>query len=325
MQYMEYAKPQMAQSSYAHRYSQLLEFDNFLSSIDFSGTDIDEKIVTAWIHSLSNLSSSTVMTYVVSIRKLFEYLSHMQLMKCYMPHIKRVTKTYVAHYFTEEELLSIYAYADDYPSGKKNPLPYIKAELPMILRIIESCGTRLTETLSLQMKHVNLKQGVLTMVHTKKDRERFVPMSNSLTEMLEKYCLAMGLIGMPDYYIFPKMDFNSHLEKHDIDNRFANILRWNEIMAINRKKYGRGICPHCFRHNFALKAFKILENQGISLNDAIPYLSIYLGHDSLQETEKYLCFSAEMFPDELKSFEETSDNLFPDDDIWNNIYEEIVE
>ena len=34
-----------------------------------------------------------------------------------------------------------------------------------------------------------------------------------------------------------------------------------------------------------------------------PYLSIYLGHDSLKETEKYLKFSSEMFPDAMELFD----------------------
>ena len=323
--YMEYAKPGLSQSSFDRRYSQLLAFDSYLSKIGHHDIDIDEDTVNAWIHSLQPLSDSTIMTYVVSVRKLFEYLSGMGIAKCYMPHVRRVPDKYVAHYFTETELSSIYSCADDYPCGERNPLPYIKAELPMALRILESCGTRLTETLSLQMKHVDLKRGILTMVHAKKDKERIVPMSDSLTRMLEKYCMAMGLIGMPEFYIFPKKDFNSPLARHDIDNRFANILKWNSISDRARKKYGRGICPHCFRHNFTLRSFRLLESHGIHLNDAIPYLSIYLGHDSLRETEKYLCFSAEMFPDELKPFDDASCGNYPDDTIWGEIYGEVAE
>ncbi len=324
IQYMEYAKPSLSESSFEHRYSQLYEFDSFLHRIGCSDIDIDEDTVSAWIHSLATLSDSTVMTYVMSLRKFFEYLSSMRIAKCYIPHVRRVPDVYVTHYFTEDEVSSIFTCADDYPCGGKNPLPYIKAELPMVLRILESCGTRLTETLSLQMKYVDLKQGVLTMVHAKEHKERIVPMSDSLTRTLEKYCMAMGLIGMPNFYIFPKTDFGSPLKKHDIENRFANILKWNDISSHGRKKYGRGICPHCFRHNFALKAFKRLENQGIHLNDAIPYLSLYLGHDSLRETEKYLRFSAEMFPDELGRFDDASVDIYPDDDIWHDVYEEVV-
>lgn len=323
VQFLTYSKPQLAENSYEHRYSQLREFDHFLYDIGFSGTNLDEKTVNMWIHSLSSLADSTVMTYVVSVRKLFEYLSSIYGFYCYMPHIKKVNDIYAAHYFTEEENVNIFNCADDYPCGANNPLPYIKAELPMILRILESCGTRITETLRLQMKHINLGGGVITVVHSKRGKERVVPMSHSLAIMLKKYCMAMGLISKPESYVFPKTDFDTPLERHDIENRFSNILHWNNFPR-PEKKFSRGICPHCFRHNFTLNAFKKLEANGIHLNDAIPYLSIYLGHESLQETEKYLLFSAEMFPDELHVFDDTSHGLFPDDGIWLDKFGEVI-
>lgn len=48
---------------------------------------------------------------------------------------------------------------------------------------------------------------------------------------------------------------------------------------------------------------------GRHLDDAIPYLSIYLGHDSLNETAKYLKFSNEMFPDAIDSFGDYMEDL----------------
>lgn len=323
-QFLEYSKTYLAPSSYEHRYSQLVRFDSFLAENGYTGGDINEQTVNAWIQTLTPFSDSTIMTYVVSVRKFLEYLNVMGVAHCYIPPIKTVADSYVAHYFSDEELDSIYSFADDYPCGGRNPLPYIKAELPMVLRILESCGTRLTETLSLQMKHVDIKHGILTIVHAKKDKERIVPMSESLRSILERYCMAMGIIQNPEAFIFPKLDFSSHLEKHDIGNRFSYILKWSKLGSNSRKKFSRGICPHCFRHCFALKSFKQLEAQGIHLNDAVPYLSIYLGHDSLMETEKYLRFSAEMYPDELCMFDKASSPAFPDDGIWSDLYAEEV-
>ena len=40
--------------------------------------------------------------------------------------------------------------------------------------------------------------------------------------------------------------------------------------------------------------------------------------------EKYQIFSAEMFSDELRRFDNASVDIYPDDDIWNDVYEEVV-
>lgn len=48
------------------------------------------------------------------------------------------------------------------------------------------------------------------------------------------------------------------------------------------------------------------------MDNSVPYLSVYLGHEDLNATEKYLKFSNELFPDEVAKFSEYSDSLFPE-------------
>ena len=49
------------------------------------------------------------------------------------------------------------------------------------------------------------------------------------------------------------------------------------------------------------------------MDTIIPYLSIYLGHKSLKETEKYLKFDAtEIFPETMNSFNEFTNGMFPE-------------
>lgn len=69
---------------------------------------------------------------------------------------------------------------------------------------------------------------------------------------------------------------------------------------------------HCFRHVFVFKSFANAEQDGRSIDDSIPYLSIYLGHDSLGETEKYLKFSSDMYPEAIELFEEYAGDVFPE-------------
>lgn len=322
--FLEYYRPTLSESTYEHRYVHLLSLDSFLAESAFSGSDINEGIVDAWIHSLPDLADSTRQGYISSIRKLSEYMSAMELGRCYIPPVRSASRSYMAHYFTDEELESIYSIVDDYPVGHRNKLPYIKVELPMVMRILESCGTRISETVSLQMKDVDLERGVLIMMHAKGDKERYVPLAPSLTDILKKYCMAMGLVGKPEAFLFPRKDQSAHLDKYEIENRFPYIRKWTGIEAVRERRFERNICLHCFRHCFALRSFKKLEADGIHLNDAVPYLSVYLGHNKLKETEKYLQFSSEMYPEELGHFDATMEALLPDDDMWSDVYEEVA-
>lgn len=48
------------------------------------------------------------------------------------------------------------------------------------------------------------------------------------------------------------------------------------------------------------------------IDDIDPYLSIYLGHDSLSETEKYLKFSSKPFPGAMETFKQYAAEVFPE-------------
>ena len=60
----------------------------------------------------------------------------------------------------------------------------------------------------------------------------------------------------------------------------------------------------------------LLRQKGLAdiIDDAIPYLSIYLGHDSLDETSKYLKFSSELFPEAVENFGDFMYDLLPEVD-----------
>ena len=184
----------------------------------------------------------------------------------------------------------------------------------MILRLLFSCGLRIGETVKLSTSDVDLKNGILRLVNTKGDKHRLVPMSYIMTDILSKYWMAMNLSGIGSEWLFPSSDENRHISTKAVKLRFEIILKKNGIRLENRKKYERGPCLHCLRHVFAFKSFAQAEAEGRHIDDAIPYLSIYLGHDSLDETAKYLKFSNEMFPESMEAFGDFMNTLLPEVD-----------
>ena len=135
-----------------------------------------------------------------------------------------------------------------------------------------------------------------------------------MTEILTDYCLTMGLFGKTEGWLFPASKTDSHISDRAVKYRFNKILKDNNICLANRKKYERGPCLHCLRHVFAFKSFAQAERAGRHIDDAIPYLSIYLGHDSLDETSKYLKFSSELFPEAVENFGDFMYDLLPEVD-----------
>ena len=59
--------------------------------------------------------------------------------------------------------------------------------LPVIFRILYGCGLRVSEVVGLRYKDVNLEDGILTIREAKTDRDRYIPLSDSVKEACISY------------------------------------------------------------------------------------------------------------------------------------------
>lgn len=286
---------------------QLKSFDDYLSTNDIHS--ITKEVVDGWITTLHG-SDSTIVHAVCTIRIYIEYLIEAGV-EAYIPDVPKQHDSYIPYIFSEDETARIVEIADSYPSRWNNSVPYMKAMLPVIIRLALCCGLRISEAVCLKRKNFNPNNGLLTIVNAKNDKQRMVPMHESLTDILVKYCLAVGIPNNPNAWLFPGNDNSVHVESMKIYFRFAFILEKAGI-TVPKGKYERGPCFHCLRHTFVLRSFKQLEAIGISTDNSIPYLSIYLGHNSLKETERYMKFTTDMFFDEFQKFAAFSDGFFPE-------------
>jgi len=296
-------------SAYAHDCQYLTSLDNYLIECNLQQKEVSESLITGWVKNLSGKSSS-VANEVIVIRLFLRYLSSIGV-RVFMPPVPKVTDNYIPYIFSEEELKRIFALSDNIILTKSQPNPYIQIEFPMMLRIMYGCGLRVGETLALKMKDVDIVGGILILKQTKGDKQRLVPMHRTLTSILKRYCLAMGVIGKADALLFPSATEEIPLSVQAARNKFNIILKYTGISIKGRGKCERGPCLHCLRHVFAFKSFTEAEKSGRTIDASVPYLSIYLGHDSLKETEGYLKFSSELYPEAMGLFENYTLQVFP--------------
>jgi len=309
--FMTLREASKCKSTYSHDKYMLRGFDEYLCSISCDTKNLTEKQVIGWIHTLVG-KTQTIAGQVVVIRIFLIQLSSYGI-QSYIPPIPKGHDDYIPYIFSRAELDRIFHAADALEKTskvQKNTL--IHVEEPMILRLMYGCGLRIGETVALRMEDVDLVAGVLTLKCTKGDKQRLVPMHHSLTEILEHYCMAMGIVGYPKSYLFPTINPLEPVTPTDTRHKFDNLLEMAKIDLPERKKNQRGPCQHCLRHVFVFNAFSNAEKEGRRIDDVVPYLSIYLGHDSLQETEKYLKFSSELFPDAMEMFDQYTIGVFPE-------------
>lgn len=302
----------LSKSALMHELCYLKRFDRYIEEHLNTPGNLNENFITAWIGTLSGKTSS-VENEIIVIRQFLKYLE-LSGERIFFPVIPKVHDDYVPYIFSDEELKLIFQSADNIVQKDHKADPYLVIEFPVILRLLYSSGLRIGETVRIGMADVDLENGIIKMLNTKGNKHRLVPLSSGMNGILRDYCMAMGIYKNSNCWLFPSGLSDGHISDRAIKRRFETILRDNGISLAGRKKHERGPCLHCMRHVFAFKSFVQAERYGRHLDDAIPYLSIYLGHESLDETAKYLKFSNEMFPEAIDAFGEYMYALLPEVD-----------
>jgi integrase len=157
--------------------------------------------------------------------------------------------------------------------------------------MLYGCGLRISEALRLTDADVDLERGILTVKHAKFDQDRLIPMSETLTEVCKTYRAAMVLA--PSDYFFPARDY-SQISPLTIYNRFHEIMRKSGIPY-----HGKRVGPrlHDIRHAFAVHTLRQWAIDGNDIYCMLPMLSVYLGHNNISSTGRYLRLTAEVYPD----------------------------
>ena len=93
--------------------------------------------------------------------------------------------SFVPYIFTHEQIVSVIKAADE--TEPREVARNMHLALPVIFRILYGCGLRVSEVVGLRYKDVNLEDGILTIREAKTDRDRYIPLSDSVKEACISY------------------------------------------------------------------------------------------------------------------------------------------
>ena len=175
----------------------------------------------------------------------------------------------------------------------------------LCLYLMFGLGLRVSELIALDIENVHLDEGTLLVVG-KGSKERILPLSASLLEMLTEY-----LNVHRSEICFDLKERSLIVNKKS--NRPSRIDIWRWLDAWSKAGgFAERVHPHQFRHACATS---LLEN-GANLRS----IQVLLGHTSLQTTQMYTTVSKGHLNktlDEKHPFAELDLNLNPDENSEN--------
>jgi integrase len=281
--------------------------DSFISSLPDDISHILSKHILEWQNQL-HIAPNTLNRYLCVLRQ-FLLFSKSQGLKTEISVVNKCSDDYVPYLFSEAEIQCLMETADNNISMSRISSTKTFC-FPMALRLLAYCGMRLSETLSLKWEDYDEDAGILILHNTKGDKERYVPLHATVNELLQQYkCKIQKQYGESEY-LFPDNSLFKHITREQFAYEFHKIMTIAGIHIERGHRYERSVCLHCLRYTFAVNAFRKTVGIDGGNTDVFPLLSTYLGHERLRETEKYLKFSIDLFPDSIEAFKKYSLDIF---------------
>ena len=284
----------------------LLDFDAFLYAEHLEEKKIDAAQLKNWLGSL-NVHISTKKSKLSQIKRFSAYLSTLGI-PASLPELPKKTSKFKPYVFSEDEMTQIFETADDFTLTSPNSK--IAAEFPILLRILYGCGLRLGEAEALAWEDIDLDSGVITIKTAKNQKQRIIPMSDELTRILKLYRTSSRFDGH-HVFLFTKSN-GQRRNKGAYWQIFNRILFDIGIKNSQNTKHGsRGPCIHSLRHTFTINSLLKAEAEGRGFWETVPFLSTYLGHEGLMQTDIYLKARYELYTASHKTIADYTCDVFP--------------
>lgn len=287
------------------------ELDDLYSVMNLEEPIITRPMVDTWRDSRVNDSERTLYNKWSMFGQFARYMCHCGQV-CYVPIMPRHKQWgFTPRIYTRQEILELFAAADNLVLNN-NRNHRCLFSIPAIIRLLYATGMRVGEAVSLTNGDVDLDTGNIVIKKTKNHRERLIPMSGSLKNVLMQYVGYRNKLPIKNIKDARNSFFvntcGEPIQKVVVYNWFRKLLKKCGIPFVGS---GKGPRLHDLRHTFAVHSLESQIKAGRDLYYLLPVLSVVMGHKSLSGTEAYVRLTAEVFPEISEIVGEYSSIIFP--------------
>lgn len=294
---------------YTHVEWSFRQFDKLAYERDESEVGISKDLAEEWGQKRLAETDKTRAHRVSLLNCFSSYLMHLGYTNsCILPSPK-VVSNYTPYIYSRHEITNLFAACDDLNVSNGRPDSALYSA-PALFRLLYGCGIRLSEALNLHYKDVDLVNNYLTLRNCKNGQDRLVPISDSLAEVCKAYLNFRNTLviknASPYFFITP----TGEPFRKDRPYRWFRKILYRAGIPHGGKHLGPRL--HDFRHTFSVHALASMAEAGVDLYYSLPILSQYLGHRSLDSTDKYVRLTSDMYPALIAGANKLCPYLFPE-------------
>ena len=239
------------------------------------------------------------------VRQLALYMNSLGI-NSYIPSSMPSEAITVPHILDDDELKAFFHAVDTYrPAGLQWCI--LAMAYQILFRMYYCCGMRLAEGCKLKKRDIDLKNGIITIQHSKGNKSRQVYMADDFTLLCRKYSREMVKTNTNTIWFFPGRNWQNHILPTSIDRKFRQL--WE--MTSYAGKCEKEPTIHSLRHSFVVHRMNRWMNENISLEVMMPYLCRYLGHRNIEDTMYYYHHVREAFR-VIRQKDRSSEKIIPE-------------
>ena len=292
---------------YAYDYEAyvLESFDRFCIEENHSAETITRDLVMKWAIQRPTEGKNTRNQRVSFVRQLALYMQSLGKTPYIPKHFASETVG-VPHVLSRAQLVAFFAVVGAYSP----PQPTFRRLVPtyrVLFRLFYCCGLRLAEGCYLRRCCVDLKRGTIKVLQSKGNKDRLVYLHDEVAAMCRHYEEAMQKIAPERKWFFPGRRLDRPIQKTSVDRKFAEF--WNRTPFAG--KVDKKPTVQSLRHTFVVDRMNEWMEKGVDTAVMMPYLSRYLGHASISETQYYFHSIEQAFPI-VRSRDAAADRIIPE-------------
>ncbi len=288
----------------------LKQIDRFVHAHDVHDWDgFTPRIMAEFLQSIDHWQPRTRTKALVLLALFFRFVLRSKT----IPQVSRLLEALprvrlpprLPHIYTIHELVAILTVL----KTRIRRHPFSREAFFTLFHLVYACGLRISEATRLQIRDVDLKERTLNIRNTKFFKNRLIPFGQRAGEYLQAFhAERLKRFGAPDESdpFFVGVHGNA-CSRTNLEKTFAKALTLAGV-----RKPGQRHPPriHDLRHTMAVHRLYKWYLAGVSPQDRLVFLSIYMGHVSPETSQYYLNLSQDILRIAGRPLERSLENWF---------------
>ena len=265
----------------------LKELDTFCIENGFASETVTKNLSDAWSIQRETEGISSRNIRVSNLRQVAKYL-HSIGIESYMPQMLQSGETKIAHVFTAEERIEFFDCLNRLNVKRNNKR--LLEECRILFCLYYCCGLRLSEPIWLTWDDIDCDLGRITILQSKGCKDRVVWITPDIAGMIRKYREYILTECPGETLVFPGIKAGKPINVVTVRYYFQKTLAMTSYASISNPPTIKS-----FRHTFVVDRLNAWMEKGENIEEKLPYLSRYLGHNSIHESLYYYHQVSEAF------------------------------